>query len=105
MEDWMNCDEDILTASCSELTDAEIIELAHDEARNSDDVDNPDQHDVSIQKPPAIEVRKALQCLRDFSLCMQTDVSLLKSIAALESEVSYVMVAHARQTKITEFFS
>ena len=105
----MNCDEDILTSSCSELTDAEIIELAHDESRNSDDVDNtdddPDQHDVSIQKPPAIEVRKALQCLRDFSLCTQTDVRLLNSIAALEREVSYAMVTHTRQTKITEFFS
>ena len=69
MEDWINCDEDILTASCSELTDAE---LARDEARNLDDVDNadndPDQHDVCIQKPPAIEVRKALQYLLDFSL-------------------------------------
>ena len=72
-EVMVNCDEDLPTSS--ELTDTEIIQLAQDEAR--DDNSDEDQDDVSIQKPAAADIREAIQCLRDFSLCTQTDSALL----------------------------
>ena len=67
MEDWINCNEGIPTAS--ELTDAQIIQLVQDEER--DDRNDEDQHGILIQKPTVGEVRKALQCLQDFSLWRQ----------------------------------
>ena len=67
MEEWANCDEDVVTTS--ELTDAEIIQLAQEEPKDGGNDD--DQNDVIIQKPPVADVRKALQCLRDFTLCSQ----------------------------------
>lgn len=52
MEEWVTCDEDL-----PEQTDAEIIQLTQDKARDdSSDMD----HDVSIQKPPVTNVRKAI---------------------------------------------
>ena len=100
MEEWVTCDEDLPTSS--ELTDAEIIQLAQDETR--DDSSDMDQDDVPIQKPPAADVRKAIQCLQDFCLCTQMDTSLLDSITVIEKHINNTLVAQAQQKKITDFF-
>ena len=63
-----------------------------------------DQDDVSIQKPPAADVRKAIQCLRDFSLCTQMDSALLDNITVIERQLNNAIGAQARQKKITDLF-
>lgn len=99
MEDWVNCDEDVPTTS--ELSDAQIIQLAQEEANN--DVDD-DQDDTPVHKPTVAEVRKALQCLQDFSLCSQVETSVLDSIAAIERQLNKAIVSQAKQKKLTDFF-
>ena len=79
MEEWVDCDNDISTVG--NLTDAEIIQLAQSANCNDEDED-----DTVIQKPSVTEVRKALKCLQDFSLCSQLQDGVLDAITALENQ-------------------
>ena len=98
MEEWVDCDNEISTVG--NLTDAEIIRLAQSENCN-----NKDEDDTITQKPSVTEVRKALKCLQDFSLCSQLqDSSVLDDITALEKQLNNVILCQAQQKKLTDFF-
>ena len=99
LEDWLHCDEDILTTS--ELSDTQIIELAQNETYNNSD----EQDEIAIQKPTTAEVRKALKTLQDYCLCSQADPSVLDSIDFLQTRLNNVIASQATQTKVTDFFS
>ena len=97
MEEWVDCDNDISTVG--NLTDAEIIQLAQSENCN-----NEDEDDTAIQKPSVTEVRKALKCLQDFSLCSQLQDGVLDAITALEKQLNNAILCQAQQKKLTDFF-
>ena len=97
MEEWVDCDNDISTVG--NRTDAEIIQLAQSENCN-----NEDEDDTVIQKPSVTEVRKALKCLQDFSLCSQLQAGVLDAITALEKQLNNAILCQAQQKKLTDFF-
>ena len=91
--EWVDCDNDISTVG--NLTDAETIQLAQSENCN-----NEDEDDTVTQKPSVTEVRMALKCLQDFSLCSQLkDSSVLDDITALEKQLNNVIATMPSSTK------
>lgn len=79
-----------------------IIQLAQEEAKDGGNDDN--QNDVVIQKPHVADLRKVLQCLRDFTSCSQMEVRVLGSIAAIERHFNNAIARQTKQKTLTDFF-
>ena len=81
-----------------------MLKLVTEKTKTSSEDDNVDDCDVDIVKPSKLEVKGALQVVKNYLLCSDGSVEQIRKFQDLEKFIDGSLAACRHQTQITDYF-
>ena len=102
IEEYIHIDDDVEIAPLLECS--EIASLVTEKTKTSSEDDNSDDCDIDIVKPSKLEVKGALQVVKNYLLCSDGSVEQIQKYQDLEKFIDSSLAACRHQTQLTDYF-